>query len=97
MVEVGRFGDVSLEPGELTCSLDEIPVHAVAGGVDAHEPVLLQRPFPGGDLLGAVDHGVDRPVVVLMPSEQVVVDHPPGPRGLTGAHDPGWIRGTARR
>jgi hypothetical protein len=43
---------------------------------------------PGGDLLGAVDHRVDRSVVTLVTRELVLVDHPPAPGGLPGAHDP---------
>jgi len=49
---------------------------------------LLQRPGAVGDLLGAFDHRVDRPVVTLAPFEGVLVDDPPGPGTLPATHDP---------
>jgi hypothetical protein len=58
---------------------------------EGNEAILLQRPFAGGDLLGAFDHGVDRLVVVLGTFERVVAGHPPVTRILPGAHPPGGL------
>src|SRR5450830_1469388 len=83
--------DVALQAGELAGPVDRGLVELFGRPGDLQEPGLLQRGAPGGDLLRALDHGVDGLVVVLVALELPLVDDPPGPGGLTGAHLAGGL------
>ena len=64
-------------------------VDLLGGALDLEEPGTAHRGGAGGDLFGAFDHRVDRPVVELVSLEGVGVDHPPAtPPRLAGAHHP---------
>jgi hypothetical protein len=69
----GQVGEVGPSTRPAAEPARPAPVDARAGGVDAHEQVLLQRSGAGGDLLGAFDHRVDRSVVTLVTREHVLV------------------------
>src|SRR5665647_1142926 len=84
--------DVALQTGQLPGPVDQPLIELLGGAGDLDEPGLGHRGRTGGDLLRAGDHRVDRPVVVAVARELVLVDHPPGSGGLARAHDPGGLQ-----